>query len=386
MHIDSIEVFHVALPLERPQEIAGRPLRPPWKRSWCGWPAAALAGWGEASPGNAPWPAANGPAAPSPAPRLAGPGRWPARAIDSAERRWPSGWRRSAATGSPRPPWTPPGGTSRPGSKASRCTSCSAAAGRPVEVGADLRPHGVDRRFPGGHRPGARTPASPAWSSSSAPAGTCRCSTPSARSFPPRRSTSTARAALRLEHMEMLCRLDDFSLAMIEQPLPADDLVGHAMVQEAIRTPVCLDEGITTLAQAEMALDLHSCRLRQSQAGPGRRADRRAGDPRRLPGRRHWLLGRRGAAKRHRPADRPGPGRQNAGVYPADYFPAEEVLDVNLAEPARASRDPADGRMRVPLWSTPGLGIEPDGDILQKHSLQVAHHAGRAESHDSGPA
>ncbi len=50
-------------------------------------------------------------------------------------------------------------------------------------------------------------------------------------------------AGLRLDHMEILQRLDDFRLALVEQPLPADDLVGHAMVQESLRTPLCLDEG-----------------------------------------------------------------------------------------------------------------------------------------------
>ena len=60
--------------------------------------------------------------------------------------------------------------------------------------------------------------------------------------------------------MEMLYRLEDFMLAMIEQPLAADDLVGHAMVQESLRTPICLDEGIASLAQAEMAMELHSCK------------------------------------------------------------------------------------------------------------------------------
>ena len=65
---------------------------------------------------------------------------------------------------------------------------------------------------------------------------------------------------LGLGHMEMLYRLEDFSLAMIEQPLPADDLVGHAMVQESLRTPICLDEGIASLAQAEMAMELNSCK------------------------------------------------------------------------------------------------------------------------------
>ena len=39
---------------------------------------------------------------------------------------------------------------------------------------------------------------------------------------------------LTLGHSEMLYRLEDFMLAMIEQPLGADDLVGHAMLQEAL--------------------------------------------------------------------------------------------------------------------------------------------------------
>ena len=61
--------------------------------------------------------------------------------------------------------------------------------------------------------------------------------------------------------MEILLRLDDFRLAMVEQPLPADDLVGHAMVQESLRTPLCLDEGVTTVDQAAIALELHSGRF-----------------------------------------------------------------------------------------------------------------------------
>ena len=65
------------------------------------------------------------------------------------------------------------------------------------------------------------------------------------REFPGQTLHIDCLGGLGLQHMEMLCRLDDFCLAMIEQPLPADDLVGHAMVQETIRTPVGLDEGVT---------------------------------------------------------------------------------------------------------------------------------------------
>ena len=55
--------------------------------------------------------------------------------------------------------------------------------------------------------------------------------------FPSQRLHIDVEGGLRLDHMEMLCRLDDFMLAMIEQPLAADDLVGHAMVQENVPHP-----------------------------------------------------------------------------------------------------------------------------------------------------
>ena len=63
-----------------------------------------------------------------------------------------------------------------------------------------------------------------------------------------------------LDQREMFFRLDDFLLQRIEQPLAADDLVGQAMLQEAIRTPIALDQSITSLQRVEQALDLGSCR------------------------------------------------------------------------------------------------------------------------------
>jgi O-succinylbenzoate synthase len=63
-----------------------------------------------------------------------------------------------------------------------------------------------------------------------------------------------------LGQQEMFYRLEDFFLKYIEQPFGADDLVGHAMLQQAIRTPICLDESITSVERAEQAIDLGSCR------------------------------------------------------------------------------------------------------------------------------
>lgn len=70
-----------------------------------------------------------------------------------------------------------------------------------------------------------------------------------------------------LGEQETFYRLEDFFLKYIEQPLAADDLVGHAMLQQALRTPLCLDESITSPARAEQALDLDSCRLAKIELG-----------------------------------------------------------------------------------------------------------------------
>lgn len=70
-----------------------------------------------------------------------------------------------------------------------------------------------------------------------------------------------ANSAYTLEDEEHLKQLDQFGLLMIEQPLDHDDLVDHARLQEKLKTPLCLDESITSVKRAEHALDLGSCRI-----------------------------------------------------------------------------------------------------------------------------
>jgi O-succinylbenzoate synthase len=55
---------------------------------------------------------------------------------------------------------------------------------------------------------------------------------------------------------EALGALDALGLAEIEQPLPADDLVGSAAVARRLATPVCLDESVTSVGTLESALAL----------------------------------------------------------------------------------------------------------------------------------
>lgn len=62
-----------------------------------------------------------------------------------------------------------------------------------------------------------------------------------------------------LRDLDMFRQIDDLNLALIEQPLNHDDLVDHAALQRAIRTPVCLDESIASVRHAEKAIALQSC-------------------------------------------------------------------------------------------------------------------------------
>ena len=126
--------------------------------------------------------------------------------------------------------------------------------------------------------------------------------------------------ALSLDYMEMLYRFDDFALEMVEQPLAAEDLVAHAMLQESLRTPICLDESIASPLQAEMALDLKSCRhvnLKAGRVGGLTAALKileacQAADVR--------LLGRRRSPKRDRRTGRPSPGRLHEFRIPGRFL------------------------------------------------------------------
>ncbi|HTU25380.1 MAG TPA: enolase C-terminal domain-like protein [Pirellulales bacterium] len=63
-----------------------------------------------------------------------------------------------------------------------------------------------------------------------------------------------------LDQRDLFYRLDDFDLERVEQPLAPDDLVGHAMLQQSSRTPIALDQSITSAGRLEQAIDLESCR------------------------------------------------------------------------------------------------------------------------------
>jgi O-succinylbenzoate synthase len=68
-----------------------------------------------------------------------------------------------------------------------------------------------------------------------------------------------ANCAYTREDFPHLRSLDDFDLMMIEQPLPQDDLEGHARLRAMSRTPICLDESAKDIPTVQRAIELKSC-------------------------------------------------------------------------------------------------------------------------------
>jgi O-succinylbenzoate synthase len=68
-----------------------------------------------------------------------------------------------------------------------------------------------------------------------------------------------ANTAYTLADAPQLARLDPFDLLLIEQPLDEDDVRGHAQLARSVRTPICLDESITSARAAAAAIALGAC-------------------------------------------------------------------------------------------------------------------------------
>ncbi|OHB71514.1 MAG: o-succinylbenzoate synthase [Planctomycetes bacterium RBG_16_43_13] len=79
--------------------------------------------------------------------------------------------------------------------------------------------------------------------------------------FPSVMLSVDANGAYTLADKEHLRRLDPYNLLMLEQPLSYDDYVDHRILQEALRTPICLDESIRSPDDGRRAIELGSCKV-----------------------------------------------------------------------------------------------------------------------------
>jgi O-succinylbenzoate synthase len=175
-----------------------------------------------------------------------------------------------------------------------------------------------------------------------------------------------ANTAYTLADARHLARLDPFDLLLIEQPLPEDDVRGHAELAKQIRTPVCLDESITSARSAADAIAIGACSVINIKAGRvgGYLEAVRVHDVAQANGIPVWCGGMLetglGRAANVALAALPGfvlPGDTSASdrYYRQDVTTAPFVLE--------------DGHVRVPTG--PGLGVEPDLAVLAELTRSV---------------
>lgn len=79
--------------------------------------------------------------------------------------------------------------------------------------------------------------------------------------FPDLRLMVDANGDYSLSDTALLKQLDAFDLMMVEQPLSYSDIFEHSALQRELKTAICLDESIHSLADAAAAIALGACRI-----------------------------------------------------------------------------------------------------------------------------
>jgi O-succinylbenzoate synthase len=165
-----------------------------------------------------------------------------------------------------------------------------------------------------------------------------------------------------------LRQLDDLELMMIEQPLAWDDLLRHAELQRHLRTPICLDESITSVERAADMIALRSGRI--ANIKPGRVGGFLQAiaihDLCAASGIPVWCGGmlESGVGRAHNVALASLPNF----TLPGDLSPSERYWQRDIVEPEWTMD--AQGWVTVPR-DRPGMGVEVDRGYLEKVTLRV---------------
>jgi len=177
-----------------------------------------------------------------------------------------------------------------------------------------------------------------------------------------------ANAAYTLADADHLARLDAFDLMMIEQPLDYDDIADHAALQRRLKTPICLDESIHSIAAAREAIASGACRIVNIKPG------RVGGFTESI--RLHDLCAQHGIPVWHGGMLESGIGRA-ANIHlstlpnfslPGDIAGSKRYFNPDLIDPPIEVA--ADGTIAVP--DGPGLGVTIREERVERATLRRA--------------
>jgi o-succinylbenzoate synthase len=165
-----------------------------------------------------------------------------------------------------------------------------------------------------------------------------------------------------------LARLDEYDLIMIEQPLDADDIVRHAELQRRMRTPICLDESITSVERAGDMISIGAGRIINIKPGRvgGYTQSIAIHDLCARHGLPVWCGGmlESGVGRAYNVALASLPNFRIAG----DISPSARYWERDVVEPEWSMEEP--GLMRVPLDSA-GIGVSVDADRVDDLTVRV---------------
>ncbi|HEX3556966.1 MAG TPA: o-succinylbenzoate synthase [Thermoanaerobaculia bacterium] len=171
-----------------------------------------------------------------------------------------------------------------------------------------------------------------------------------------------ANNAYGLEDTASLQALDGLGLMMIEQPLAWDDVLRHAHLQNLLKTPICLDESITSVDRAEDMIRLGAGRIVNIKPGRvgGFRQSKAIHDVCAAHGVPVWCGGmlESGVGRGHNVALASLPNF----ILPGDVSPSERYWERDVVTP-EWTMDAA-GWMAVPT-DRPGIGVEVDRDRVE---------------------
>ena len=171
-----------------------------------------------------------------------------------------------------------------------------------------------------------------------------------------------------LDDIPMFQELDKLDLKMIEQPLSYDDLIDHAELRKTIKTPICLDESITSLHRAKKAIKIGACdwiNIKTSRVG-GLTNGIAIHDFCEASSVPVWIGGMLESAV--------GQGASLALTtmsnvnYPSDIFPSDRFFAEDFSCPDICISAP--GEIAAP--SRNGIGFAPKMNVLNKHSIAKA--------------
>ncbi|MGD9587564.1 MAG: o-succinylbenzoate synthase [Pyrinomonadaceae bacterium] len=187
------------------------------------------------------------------------------------------------------------------------------------------------------------------------------------KEFPNIRLSVDANSAYELDRdLNIFKTLDEFGLLMIEQPLAAGDLIDHAKLQKRLKTPICLDESITSVRDARQALEIDACRIINIKLGRvGGHSEARAIQELALS---HnvpvWCGGmlESGIGRAHNIAM----STLEGFTLPGDVSASERYWDEDIIEPAVVVSPT--GTIATP--NSPGIGFRVREDLIRKLTVR----------------